>query len=258
MELLDAARVEAAMSDSVIGHRIDYRLETGSTMDDARDLARQGASEGVVVIAEQQGRGRGRFSRAWVSPPGLNLYMTLLLRPEPSQLPYMNMAAALAVHRTVSEASGLPTSVKWPNDVRIEGRKLSGILIETEFEGARLDHALVGIGINVNLDVTEYPEIAKTATSLRAATGREFDRNEVLLSALRNLDEWYGKVAAGESLSAAWAETLETLGKQVQLRWRDTVIEGLAESVDDSGSLVVLQGDGSTVSVVAGEVTSQV
>ena len=258
MELLDTARIEAVMSDSVIGHRIDYRLETGSTMDDARDLARQGAAEGVVVIAEQQGRGRGRFNRAWVSPPGLNLYMTLLLRPEPSQLPYMNMAATLGIRRSVSDASGLPTGVKWPNDVRIGGRKISGILIETEFEGARLDHALVGIGINVNLDVSKYPEIAEIATSLRTATGRVFDRNEVLLSVLRNLDEWYGRVAKGESLTAAWAETLETLGKTVQLRWRDRVIEGRAESVDDSGNLVILQSDGSRVSAMAGEVTSQV
>ena len=104
--------------------------------------------------------------------------MTVLLRPQPSHLPYMNMAATLAVHRTVADASGLPTSVKWPNDVRIGGRKLSGILIETEFEGARLDHALIGIGINVNLDVTQYPEIAETATSLRTATGCEYDRTK--------------------------------------------------------------------------------
>ncbi len=246
------------MADSVVGHRVEYRLETGSTMDDARDLARKGAPQGVVVVAEQQGRGRGRFNRTWVSPPGLNLYMTLLLRPLPSQLPYMNMAAALAVQRTVSEASGLPTSIKWPNDIRIGGRKLSGILIETEFEGARLDHALVGIGINVNLEVREYPEISDIATSLRSATGRKFDRNEILVAALRNLDEWYGRVAKGESLTEAWAGTLDTLGKQVQLRWRDSVIEGLAESVDDSGNLVVLQSDGSRVSAVAGEVTSQV
>ena len=246
------------MSDSVIGHQIDYRLETGSTMDDARDLARQGAPEGVVVIAEQQGTGRGRFNRTWVSPSGLNLYMTLLLRPSPSQLPYMNMAAALAVHKTVSDASGLPTSVKWPNDVRIEGRKLSGILIETEFQGDRLDHALVGIGINVNLDVAQYPEIADIATSLRTATGREFNRNEVLLSALRNLDEWYGRVASGESLTEAWAGTLDTLGKRVRLRWGDRVIDGLAESVDDSGNLVILHSDGTRTTAVAGEVTSQV
>ena len=258
MELLDTAHIEAELAGSVIGHRIEYRLETGSTMDDARELARQGAPEGTVVVAEQQGRGRGRFDRTWVSPPGLNLYMTLLLRPEPSHLPYMNMAATLAVHRTISETAGLEATVKWPNDVRIAGRKLSGILIETEFEGARLDHALVGIGINVNLDVADYPELSEIATSLRTATGRVYDRNEVLLSVLRNLEEWYGRVDSGQSVVNEWAAVIETLGKQVQLRWRDQVIDGLAESVDDRGNLVVMQSDGSRVSAVAGEVTSQV
>ena len=170
----------------------------------------------------------------------------------------MNMAATLAVQRTVSLSSGLPTSVKWPNDVRIGGRKISGILIETEFEGGKLDHALVGIGLNVNLDVDAYPEISETATSLRSATGHEFDRNEVFISALRNLEEWYRRVAGGESLTKRWAESLETIGKHVQLRWRDSTIEGIAESVDDSGNLVVLQCDGSRVRAVAGEVTSQV
>ena len=246
------------MSDSTIGSQVYYELETGSTMDDARALARDGAAEGVVVIAEQQGRGRGRFSRTWVSPSGLNLYLTVVLRPAKSQLPYMNMAATLAVHQVASEATGLPVSVKWPNDVRIEGRKLSGILIETEFEGQKLDHALVGIGLNVNLDVSDYPEIAETATSLRSATGREFDRNDILLAELRSLEEWYGRVARGESLTKRWAETLETLGRDVQLRWRDSVIQGIAESVDDSGNLIVLQRDGSRVRAVAGEVTSQV
>ncbi len=258
MELLDIGRIEAAMADSTIGHRISYHMETGSTMDVARAMARDGKPEGAVVIAEQQGRGRGRFDRTWVSPPGLNLYFTALLRPAPEQLTYVNMAATLAVHRTVSHSTGLPTAVKWPNDVRIGGRKISGILIETEFEGGKLEHALVGIGLNVNLDVASYPEISETATSLRTATGRTFDRSEVLITVLRNLEEWYGRVVAGESLTKLWAGSLETIGKQVLLRWRDSTIEGLAESVDESGNLVVVQRDGSRVRAVAGEVTSQV
>ena len=255
---LDVARIESAMADSLIGNRIDYRLITGSTMDDARELARQGAAEGVVVVAEEQDAGRGRFNRRWVSPPGLNLYFTLMLRPEREQLPYMNMAAALAVHQTACCVTGLPAAVKWPNDVRIDGRKLSGILIETEFDGYRLDHALIGIGVNVNLDVSEHPEIADTATSLRSAAGREFDRGEVLVSVLVNLERWYGRVRAGESLTAAWSSILETLGRRIVLRWRDQVLEGMAESVDDQGNLVLRQDDGKSVRVVAGEVTSQV
>ena len=255
---LDIGSVEAAMAGAVVGQRIVYRLRTGSTMDDARALAHGGEAEGTVVVAEEQGAGRGRFDRRWVSPPGLNLYFTILLRPEPSQLPSMNMAAALAVHGMASEATGLAVAVKWPNDVRIGGRKLGGILVETEFDGGRLAHALVGIGINVNLDVSEHAEISEIAASLRSATGREFEREEILAVALRRFDELYSRVRAGESLAAEWAATLETLGKRVELRWGDRLLRGVAEGVDDAGNLVLLQDDGARVSVVAGEVTSQV
>ena len=227
-------------------------------MDTARDLAHDGEREGAVVVAEEQNKGRGRFNRVWVSPPGLNLYFTVLLRPERDQLPYMNMAAALAVFDTVAGFAGLKPAVKWPNDVRVGGRKLSGILIETEFDGDRLAHALVGIGLNVNLDVSEHPEIADTATSLRSEAGREFDRSDALHSVLANLDTWYARVKAGQSLTEDWAATIETLGKRVELRWRDQILTGLAESVDDQGNLILLQPGGERISVVAGEVTSQV
>ncbi|MYA61623.1 MAG: biotin--[acetyl-CoA-carboxylase] ligase [Dehalococcoidia bacterium] len=258
MHSINVARIQTALSNSVVGHRIHYHRVLGSTMDTARDLAHDGEREGAVVIAEEQNKGRGRFNRVWVSPPGLNLYFTVLLRPEPGQLPYMNMAAALAVFDTVAQVPGLKPAVKWPNDVRIGGRKLSGILVETEFEGDRLAHALVGIGVNVNLDVSEHPEIADTATSLRSEAGREFDRSEALHSVLKNLDTWYARVRSGESLTEDWAATLETLGKRVELRWRDQVLTGLAESVDDQGNLTLLQPGGKRVTVVAGEVTSQV
>ncbi len=258
MKPLDVSRIQSALADSIVGHRIHYHQMLGSTMDTARDLAHDGEHEGAVVIAEEQNKGRGRFNRVWVSPPGLNLYFTVLLRPKPEQLPYMNMAAALAVFDTVAQVPGLKPAVKWPNDVRIGGRKMSGILIETEFEGDLLSHALVGIGVNVNLDVSEHPEIADTATSLRSETEREFDRSEALHSVLKNLDNWYARVRSGESLTQDWAATLETLGKRVELRWREQVLTGLAESVDDQGNLTLLQPNGERVTVVAGEVTSQV
>ena len=258
MQDLDLMRVSAELGEAVVGTCIHYQQVTGSTMDDARELARNGEPEGSVIVAEEQNKGRGRFDRVWVSPPGLNLYFTVILRPTPSQLHYMNMAASLAVFDTAAQFAGLQPAVKWPNDVRIGGRKLSGILIETEFEGDRLSHALVGIGINVNLDVSEHPEIADTATSLRSEAGREFDRSDALQAALASLDMWYARVKAGESLTEEWAATLETLGKRVEFRWRDQVIAGLAESVDDQGNLTILQTNGERVSVVAGEVTSQV
>ena len=258
MKTLDVDSIVVALSNAVVGHRIDYHHTIGSTMDAARDLARDGATEGLVVVAEEQTKGRGRFNRTWVSPPGLNLYLTVLLRPTREQLAYMNMAATLAVCETAREIAAVQPVVKWPNDVRIADRKLAGILIETAFDGSSLDHALVGIGVNVNLDVDEHPEIADTATSLRSAAGREFDRSEVLQALLGRLDAWYARVTAGERLTAQWSASLETLGKRVELMWRDQLLQGIAESVDDQGNLILLQPDGTRITAVAGEVTSQV
>ncbi len=258
MTPLDTARIRSALAGSLIGCRIHYRRLTGSTMDDARALARAGEPEGAVIIAEEQNMGRGRFNRVWVSPPGLNLYFTVLLRPRPAQLPYMNMAAALAIFDTAARFARLRPAVKWPNDVRVGGKKLAGILIENEFDGDRLAHSLVGIGLNVNLDVSEHPEIADTATSLRSEAGRQFNRSDALRCVLKNLDAWYARVKSGQSLTEDWAATLETIGKRVQLRWREQTLEGLAESVDEQGNLTLLQPDGDRITVVAGEVTSQV
>ena len=258
MKPLDAARVQSALADSLVGHRVHYRRSVGSTMDLAREFAKRGEPEGAAIIAEEQTKGRGRFSRAWVSPPFENLYLTVVLRPDRASLPSVNMAAALAVRQTAAETAGAEPAVKWPNDVRVGGRKLAGILIESEFDGGEPAFALVGIGLNVNLDVSRHPEIADTAASLRSLAGREFEREAVLESLLRNLGEWHSRAKAGEALLPHWAASLETLGKRVRLRWKERVVEGVAESVDERGGLIILRDDGVRQTVSAGEVTSQI
>ena len=252
---LDAARVQAALA----GRRIYYRESVGSTMDVARELAKRGEPEGAAVVAEEQTKGRGRFDRAWVSPPFENLYLTVIMRPARALLPSANMAAALAVRQTAADMTGASATVKWPNDVRVNGRKLAGILIEAEFEGGEPSFALAGIGLNVNLDVSRHPAIADTAASLLSVAGCEFEREAVLESLLRNLGEWLSRAKSGESLAPHWAASLETLGRRVRLRWKEgDEVEGVAESVDEQGGLTLVRDDGSRLTVAAGEVTSQV
>ncbi len=226
-------------------------------MDVARDLAEAAAAEGVVVATEEQSAGRGRFNRAWVSPRSLNLHFTALLRPTAAQLPFVNMAATLATAHAASRFCGARATVKWPNDVRVGGRKIAGILIETAASSQGLAYALVGIGLNVNFDPTDHPEIADLATSIRRETGRPADRSAVLETLLARFDDLYAEVRRGKSLTERWAATLETLGRHVRLDWQGHEIEGLAESVDDRGNLVLRLADGSTFTAVAGEVTSQ-
>lgn len=255
---LNIGHLRRALSSRVVGCRVLHYDVIGSTMDEARRLAKQGWPEGTVVIAEEQTAGRGRFNRAWISPRGQNLAFSVLLRPTPAQLPQVNMAATLAVRRAIADATSLVPAIKWPNDVRINGRKISGILIETAIEGEHVHHAIVGIGVNVNFDPSQHPEIAAMATSIFQETGCKADRTEVLQCLLERFDDLYCAVRGGDSLTKDWAALLETLGRTVQVRWQEQLVEGKAETVDDQGNLILRRADGSNFIAVAGEVTLQV
>ena len=254
---LDIAALERALAHRIIGHRIHHYDLIGSTMDEARRLAADGAAEGTVVIAEEQTAGRGRFNRAWVSPRGENLSFSVILTPPASQLQYMNMAATLAVARTVANVAGLQPTIKWPNDVRVGGLKISGILIETAIESADAVCAIIGIGVNVNFDPSRYAEIADISTSIYRETGQRRNRTPVLQTLLEHFDDSYAIVRSGGSLTAEWSAMLDTLGRSVSLRSQDAVIEGIAESVNAQGNLLVRRNDGSLYTATAGEVTSQ-
>ena len=255
---LDVDLVRRMVAGRMVGCEIVHRDMLASTMDEARSLAEHEAPEGAVVVVEEQTVGRGRFDRAWVSPRSQNLSFSVILRPTAAQLPYVNMAAALAVVRAVEKAAGLAATIKWPNDVRVGGRKLSGILIETVMAGREVDHAVIGIGINVNFDPAMHPEIAETATSLYRETGRKKDRSEVLGSVLSEMDRLYDEVKAGRPLTGEWSAVMETLGRTVRVGWKERVLEGRAERVDDQGNLILTVTDGTSITVSAGEVTSQV
>ncbi len=255
MSDLDIERLREQLSQRVIGCQVRYYESLGSTMDEASRLAQDGAPEGTVIVAEQQTAGRGRFSRSWIGPAGENLTFSVMIRPSLAQLRYMNMAATLAVSRTVSELTGREATLKWPNDVRIDRRKVSGILVESAVEGGEVSYAVVGIGLNANFDPLLYPEIAGTATSVAAVLGRPVDRTELLLAVLESFDDLYGSVRAGESLTALWASRMDMLGALVEVRSENEVILGRARGVDEEGNLLIAKTDGSTVSVVAGDVT---
>ena len=256
---LDIPALESALSRRIIGRRIHHYDLIGSTMDEARRLAAEGTPEGTVVIAEEQTAGRGRFNRPWVSPRGENLSFSVILTPTAKQLPYMNMAATLAVARTVADTADLKPTIKWPNDVRVGGLKISGILIETAIEGEDSVCAIIGIGVNVNFDPSLYAEIADISTSLYRETRQRRNRTPVLRTTLlEHFDDAYTAVRSGMSLTADWSEMLDTLGRTISLRSQHATIEGVAESVDEQGNLLVRLSDGSLHTARAGEVTSQV
>ncbi len=251
---LDLDSVGRALTTAWAGRRLVYLTGTGSTQDAARAEAEAGAPAGTVVIAEQQSAGRGRFGRAWVSPPHANLYLTIIMRPAVRRLRSLSIVSPLATALAVEEL-GLEPRIKWPNDVLVNGRKLAGILIESEIAGPLVKYALVGIGLNVNFDIDPDSEIGAIATSVKQELGREVSRERLLISLLRQFEAAYEDAAHGRAVHSAWRSRLETLGRQVRVTFRDHVYEGLAEDVDDDGNLVLRCPDGSRLSVEAGEVT---
>lgn len=255
---LDAAQVMLDLGTEVVGRRVVCLDRVSSTMDVARREAGKGAEDGTVIVAEEQTAGRGRFDRRWLSPRGEDLLLSVVLRPKLSQLAGVNMAATLAVLRTAVKVAGLTPTIKWPNDVRVDGKKLCGILVEDAIERGEIRYAIVGVGLNVNMDAARYPEIAETATSLAAAAGQRLSRLLVLRTLLQEMDRLYVGLRRGESPYVDWRANLETLGKRVQVRWRDSVEEGVASDVDVQGNLVLTKVGGRKVTLVAGEVTLQV
>jgi BirA family biotin operon repressor/biotin-[acetyl-CoA-carboxylase] ligase len=207
------------------------------------------------VLADEQTAGRGRFGRRWIAPAGVNLSLTLLLRPEADALERLSMVAALGVADGVRRSTGVEPVFKWPNDLQVDGRKLAGILIEAELSGARPELALVGVGLNVNLETGAEPEIAPIAVSLRDVTGAEQSRERVLAEVLAALEDWYAQADA-MLVRDAWAARLVTLGQQISVSFAGQVESGVAETVTRSGALVLRRANGSAIELPAGEVTT--
>lgn len=251
---IDVEAVEQALTGG-FGRKIEQFEQVGSTMDIARDRANGGAPEGLVVLAEEQTAGRGRMGRAWVSPAGLNLYFTLIVRPPLDDLRRLPVTVPLGVAWGL-ESLGLTPDVKWPNDIWFSGKKAGGILIDTVVEGESVTAALIGIGLNVNLRTSDYEEIREIATSLSDAAGEEFARERVLAAVL---DGIASATQAAPAISFAhWKRRLVTLNRSVTLRQGTEIFEGRTIDVDPTGALVVELKDGSSRVFAAGEVTSQV
>jgi len=252
---LDLDQVRVRLTTRYMGRRLLYYPETPSTMIDADQEARRGAPEGTVVVAERQTAGRGRLQRSWLAPPGSSILLSVILRPKLETIQKVTIAAAVAVARTIEAVTGLSAQVKWPNDVLLNGKKVSGILIESHLTGDKVESAVVGVGINVNLELSAVPEIADIATSLSEETGRWISREDVLVTFLQQLEECYDEAITSDRIRLEWASRLVTIGQQVTATFGNQVEKGIAEGVDEDGALLLRRFDGTLIRVAAGDVT---
>jgi BirA family biotin operon repressor/biotin-[acetyl-CoA-carboxylase] ligase len=244
-----------------VGRNLAYFPAVPSTNDIARRLAQDGAPEGTVVVADHQTAGRGRMGRRWCAPPGAGLLLSLLFRPQlaPHQVQRLTMVCSLAVLDAVAAETGLSLDLKWPNDVVAGGAKVAGLLSEVALPagaGGRVEYAVVGIGLNANLDPAELPaDLIMPATSLSALAGRRVARLPLLVALLAAVEARYLALRAGRSPHREWAGRLTTLGRRVAASGAGTAWEGVAEAVDADGALLLRLDDGRTERVVAGDVT---
>jgi len=252
---LSAASIADNLETHFIGRRVICYPRLTSTMEVAkREATRRGAAEGTVIVADEQTAGKGRLKRIWLSPKG-NIALSVILYPDVAYLPSLIMIASLAVVHCIEAVTGLKSQIKWPNDVLINGRKVCGILIESDVKGNMVDYAIIGIGINVNLRLSDFPDILYTATSLSHELGREVSRLDVIRQLLVEIERLYLTLQTGGSIYEEWRDSLVTLGRRVRVKSGRTIYEGVAESVTTDGSLLLRRSDGSLTKIVAGDVT---
>ncbi len=248
------ASITSNLGTHFIGQRVIYYPSLTSTMAIAKQEAQLGAVEGTAVIADEQTAGRGRIKRAWLSPKG-NIALSIILYPSVVYLPSLIMLASLAVIHSIEAVTGLKSQVKWPNDILIDGKKVCGILIESSVRGNIVDYAIIGIGVNVNLRLSDFPEINPTATSLSDELGRDASRLSLIQRLLVEVEGLYLALQAGGSIYQEWRDSLVTLGKRVRVKSGKIIYEGIAESVARDGSLILRHSDGNLTKIVAGDVT---
>ena len=231
----------------------------GSTNTLAKELAKAGAPQGTVVIADRQTGGRGRMGRQFHSPAGQGIYLSVILRPycRAEQLMHLTCAVAVAMCDAVEKVAGLRPQVKWINDLILGNRKVGGILTELSLDGVMVDFAVVGIGINCNQQAEDFPaELQEIAGSLATATGKSVDR-EALAAAM--IDAFYSLsttlLSAKDAYMTRYRADCITLGRKVAVHNAAGTYEAVAEDVDGDGSLCVRLADGTVRTVSSGEVS---
>ena len=255
---LYAWEIDRHLRTDVTGRKIIHRENVDSTNLFAFKLALSGEPEGTCVIAESQGTGKGRLGRKWFSPAGKNLYISVILRPDihPSSVYPVTFLSSLAVYDTIGELSGIRPSLKWPNDVLINGKKVCGTLIELSTEADMVRFVVVGIGFNINMQYGEIDEdIQKKATSLSIETKKVYERALVCGILLNHLEKHYRyfRQHGAQGTCRVWEERAAIKGKTLEINQMGESYKGIVEGIDRDGAML-LNVDGEVKKIIAGDV----
>jgi BirA family biotin operon repressor/biotin-[acetyl-CoA-carboxylase] ligase len=257
-DILRLEDVRHGLRTKTIGKEIHFSQEVISTNTLAMGLAADGAPEGTVVIAETQTGGKGRLGRKWISPKG-NLYLSVVLRPNipMHKAPLITLTGAVAVASAIRTMCGLEAGIKWPNDILFSGKKVSGLLTEMSAEQDRIRHIVLGIGVDVNMEMAELPaEVRGLTTTLAAEAGAKINRTALLQQLLRDLECWYHRFLGNEGdVLNEWQKLNMTIGNRITVSGAGEALDGLAQGVDSDGRLIVRLDNGTIRTIAAGDVT---
>jgi len=258
--VLTQAEVGSGLATQLFGREsYFYFREIDSTNNRAKALAAEGVPEGTVVVADMQTAGRGRRGRQWFSPSNQGIYVSVVLRPSLPlrEISRISLVAAVAVAETLREEFGLDALIKWPNDILIDHKKIAGILSEAVIDTVGLEYMVVGIGLNINQDLSQFPaDLRMPATSLRVENSQAVARVRILQSLLLSLEQQYLRLLAGdfESILVRARALSMVLGQQVRLETAEGFVVGKAVDINSDGYLMVVNPDGSVQAVMSGEI----
>jgi BirA family transcriptional regulator, biotin operon repressor / biotin---[acetyl-CoA-carboxylase] ligase len=257
---INAEKIQALLAGRIIGRRLRVVAEIGSTNDAAMAAGRAGEPEGLAILADQQAGGRGRLGRSWASLPGLGVYTSILLRPPvpPLLAPLLTLMAGLATAEAIEAVGQVTPTLKWPNDVLCDGRKVGGILTEMATMGQQIGQVAIGVGINVGHRATDFPaDVRDTATSVELAADRPVDRGDVAAALYNAMDRWYEVFChtGTDSILQQARRRTATLGRLVTVLADDQGWQGIALDLDTDGALLVRDETGAVRRVIADDVS---
>lgn len=247
-------------TEDLVGSKVIVIQETTSTNDEVARAAQQNQPEGLVVFAESQTKGRGRLGRKWDSPDGKGLWFSALLRPAlaPSECTRLTAATAVALIRAIAKTSGITPSIKWPNDLLVNGKKVAGILTEMSAELDHVHYVIIGVGIDVNQTAADFTgELKEIATSLKVESGNEISRSNLAAAVLHELSRVYDQIQNGAfpKIAEEWAANCATLGNQVVIDAGARQFAGRAEALDETGALLLRTEHGRLERIMGGDVS---
>lgn len=258
-DVMTETELGSLFDNEFFGSNIYYYDEIDSTNSEAKKKAENGAPHGTLVITERQTGGRGRRGKKWISPKGSGIWMSFILRPEiqPFHASMLTLVAAMAVVSALEKTEGVECSIKWPNDIVLNGRKICGILTEMSAEPDAVNYVVIGIGINAN--TTEFDEeIQSIASSVFLETGRKIKRSQVVADFAKEFERYYEIFMQTQDMSGLLTEynsRLINAGKEVKIIDMKNEFTGSAIGIDENGELLVKRENGYVEKIIAGEVS---